>query len=167
MFGFIKIKKKPTKNPITKFAPNTKIRHDVNLIHTLTSEHRMLLAIYRRIEATYNKKQYSALPSLLLEFKDLLTGHLLKENVSLYVYLKYSLIDDPSNFELMQSMQNEMSTIGRIVFRFLKMATSENVQYDENFKREFDSIGLALVRRIQNEESMLYPIYGEPESFLV
>jgi hypothetical protein len=91
-----------------------------------------------------------------------LTGQLLRENISLYAYLKYNLSDDPINLELMQSMQREMGEIGRVVFRFLKPASVESTQHGAEFKKDFDDIGAAFVSRIQSEENVLYPIYGEP-----
>jgi len=175
MFGLFRSRKESNKHSKKQhddvvgselYAPNTRIRYDNNLIHNLTNEHRLLLDLYRKIEAAYSHRHMRLLPELLIEFKDLLIGHLLKENVNLYVYLKYSLQDDPTNLELMKHMQEEMGEIGRVIFRFLKEATAENAIYDDQFKKEFDGIGNALVRRIKNEEIMLYPIYLEPQKLV-
>lgn len=168
MFGFLKRKRKVT--PIAgvksrvRYAPNTKIRYDRNLITVFKDDHKKLLEIYQRIDIAYGNNDSVVIRRLLRQFKNLLTGHLLRENVSLYAYLKYNLSDDPINLELMQSMQREMGEIGRVVFRFLKKATDQSARYNEAFKKDFDDIGAALVTRIQNEERVLYPIYGEPNS---
>lgn len=166
MFNFFKNKNRsqalePT--PTAKGAANNaNIRYEPTLIPNLKKDHKKMSSIYVEIENAYHAGKAADIRRFLIEFKDLLTGHILKENISLYAYMKYNLKNDPINYELMQSMQKEMGDIGRVVYRFLDKSTKSTAVYDVEFKREFDQIVNALVRRMQNEENQLYSIYTEP-----
>jgi hemerythrin-like domain-containing protein len=104
---------------------------------------------------------------MLQEFGSLLQGHLLKENIKLYVYLQHALANDPDNAALMQGFRKEMNGISRTVTRFLKHYGEENWdrQRQEKFGHDLQAIGEVLVKRIETEESVLYPLYMAPGSY--
>jgi DNA polymerase/3'-5' exonuclease PolX len=87
---------------------------------------------------------------------------LLKENVRFYVYLQHSLEGDAENAAIMHEFRREMQHIGKAVADFLHKYTTEG-EWDgmmwQSFQQEVGGIGKVLVKRIQTEENVLYPLY--------
>ncbi|MBU0501586.1 MAG: hemerythrin domain-containing protein [Gammaproteobacteria bacterium] len=148
-------------------APGSHIPYYPDLIKHLTAEHKDLLALYQRIENARAGADYGRVDDLLEEFASVLRGHLLTENVKLYVYLKYVLSKDPENAALMQQMRTEMMHIGRSVVAFLD--TYHKCAWDEAMRQQFAAdmaqIGAVLVKRINTEEDTLYPLYMPPDAY--
>jgi len=143
-----------------KYAPSTKIQFKEKLIPALVAEHKVLLALHGKIIQAAENQDPAKTRLFLVKFKDLLVGHLLKENTSLYTYLRHSLGDDPSA-ELVMDMKYEMDSVARGITQFLKPAIEEGYSYDARFVEKFNEIGTALVRRVENEEDFLYPTYQQ------
>ena len=151
-----KSEEKKSKQPVNK--PKIQIPYKENLVPTLLSEHQVLLRIYSdTLEAAKNGD--TDLTKLKLgKFKDLFTAHLTKESVFLYTYLNQSLNNDDA-VNISKEMQTEMHGIGGAVNDFLKLYMSDSAVIDGKFIKELEGIGGALVKRIENEESQLYPTY--------
>jgi len=141
-----------------KFAADTRISFKEELIPTLVSEHKKLLTLHSQILATAKNKNFDETRQLLVIFKDVLVGHLLKENTSLYTYLKHSLKDE-AGADLVVEMKQEMDNVGRLITHFVKQSLVNDYEYNDEFIEGFTDIGAALLRRIKNEESYLYSIY--------
>jgi len=62
----------------------------------------------------------------------LFSGHLIKENVSLYTYLSHSITDNDTS-EAINLMKSEMYGIGKEVNSFLRHYTSEYADIDNVF----------------------------------
>lgn len=99
--------------------------------------------------------------SLLEKFRVRLQGHLLTENVRLYIYLEHQLAGDPSSFALIHEFRQEMDGIGKALAAFLRKY--QNLAAEPGlapaFVDELAGVGKVLVERIQREEATLYPLY--------
>ena len=179
MFGFFKNRKRKagvTGEAATEIASTqksnieekiylqgTKISWHKNLISEFSSEHKQLLDIFTAVSTAYERKEYTSVQQHLKDFKRNLIAHILKENILLYVYLKYYYAEGTVNRELAKNMQKEMTAIGSIVFGFIQKMTETGAKFDDTFKKELDAIGKQLVQRIQIEENSLYDLYVHPK----
>ncbi|BCL61758.1 hypothetical protein DGMP_24510 [Desulfomarina profundi] len=180
MFGFFKRNKEVTvggrKNrfPVSSsvktdieekiYVKGTRISWHNDLIEEFKDEHVMLISLFSSIVAALDRGDCSSVRLYLKEFKRELISHILRENVLLYVYLKYLYIDDRNKRDLARKMQKEMTAIGNMVFVFISKATAEGAVYDDDFRKELEAVGEQLTRRIQVEEEGLYNLYTHPES---
>jgi len=158
LFSKRKKKVEATKTKKKSYAGDTKIPYKSKLIPVLLNEHKALLSLYGDILAAANAKDADRTKLKLNKFKDLFSGHLIKENVSLYTYLSHSITDNDTS-EAINLMKSEMYGIGKEVNSFLRHYTSEHADIDNVFIEKLEGLGEALVRRIENEEAHLYPVY--------
>ena len=162
MFGFL-TKKRRSKVPQRKAvtSPSEGISYDDSLIENFQDEHKSLLRLFGVIKAAAEQKDFKRVQIKLKRFTSILRGHLLTENVKLYVYLSKELANDPENKEIIMSFRREMMQIGKVVNQFVT-AYSKPVWSDdmrEYFLPELLAIGEVLVERIEREENTLYPLY--------
>lgn len=167
MFDFLFGRKENETNEATETAqrtsaPGNGINYDPNLIAELKSDHGHLLALFANIIASTEKRNDRLLVEQLSEFGQKLRGHLLKENVRFYVYLKNNLQSDENSLAIMQDFSHEMQQIGRAVTDFLHKYISVP-QWDDAqwavFDRDLNAVGKVLTRRIESEEDTLYTLY--------
>ncbi len=160
LFGSSKTPKAPP--PPANPAAGTRVQYQPDLIDTFKQEHAKLLKLFSTIHTFAEHGDVKRTSEYLLDFRFALQGHLLTENVRLYVYLERKLANDPSSYELIHSFRHEMDRIGHDVVHFLE-------QYREleahphllpAFITDLDAIGKVLVKRIKNEEEILYPLYA-------
>lgn len=151
----------------TGAAPGTEIYYSPELIAGFLDDHQQLLKLFGELNETYVAKKYKKLPGMLAEFGTMLRGHLLTENIKLYIYLQRVLANDPENAALIQGFRTEMNGISKTVTAFLKHYGEEDWgdQRKASFGKELEAIGGVLVKRIETEESMLYPLYMPPEAY--
>lgn len=142
-------------------APGTEIRYSPTLINELQIDHQQLLVLYMAIKSSFEAGDYPTVSEKLNEFRTGLQGHLLTENVRLYIYLDRMLGQDEMNSELIRSFRREMDGIGKAVLNFLKKYEAIGVDKDlaPSFAKDFSAIGVVLTERIKKEESVLYPLY--------
>lgn len=167
MFGFFNKKSKPdtneTKTDTSKYAtaPGTEIRYAPDLVDNLKSDHLNLLGLYGEIKADFDNQDYPAVATKLEKFKSNLQGHLLTENVRLYIYLDRSLAHDPVNSDLIRGFRREMDDIAKVAMKFLNKYSAIGIDADlaKHFADDFATIGQVLGERIQKEENVLYPLY--------
>ncbi len=158
---------KPVQEQPTVLVPDGTISYKPALVADLLSDHQDLLRMFQELVASHKKGDFDACVAKLKAFADILRSHLLKENLHLYVYLKHSLQHDPESSELMKSMRTEMGTIGRTLNRFVTRYTTTpwDAQTRAALGSELESIADVLVRRIAQEEKLLYPMYMPPSSY--
>lgn len=166
LFDFFKTQsKEPAQHNVSedKIAPGTTIKHDPELILKLKNDHAALLALWGGIGKALDKSDVKAMGMLLSKFKSSLNNHLLTENVKLYVYLTQHMADDPYNSDIIKDFRSEMNAIGRTVTAFLRTYTNSPIKPDQlqEFRTQFETIGEALVDRIDREESTLYELYRQ------
>lgn len=166
MFELFRKKEKKQEQPAAEevqypAAPGTEIRYSPDLIGELTGEHRQLLELYGDIRAVFEQEKFEAVSELLDHFRGILQGHLLTENIRLYIYLERNFSRDEINAELIREFRREMDGIGKTVMNFLRKYEAIGVDRDlaAAFGRDFDELGKVLTRRIEREESTLYPLY--------
>lgn len=149
-------------------APGTSIRYDAKLVDELKSDHGNLISLFTEIVKTSAKRDDNLLVTQLNNFGFSLRGHILKENVRFYVYLRSSLQADESSLSIMQEFAQEMQQIGRAVTDFLHKYTNV-AQWDDAqwavFERDLHAVGGVLTKRIETEENTLYPLYLPPGSY--
>ena len=175
MFGFFKRRKQKGAEARSKAAatsedtaPGTRIRFHPELVPELLDDHQVLLKLFGEIAEANKLGEFEKLPGMLREFGNVLRGHLLKENVKLYIYLQHALANDPDNAALMQGFRTEMHGISKAVTKFLKHYGQKewDQQRREQFGVDLEAIGGVLVKRIDTEEEVLYPLYMPPGSYI-
>ncbi len=142
-------------------APGTEIRYHPELVEQLKSDHQTLLGIYGEIQAAFDAGDYARVSEKLDAFRTGLQGHLLTENVRLYIYLDRCLASDETNSELIRGFRREMDGIAKVAMNFLKKYEAIGVDKElaGAFAKDFATIGQVLGERIQKEEQVLYPLY--------
>lgn len=154
--------------PSTQFAPGTQISYMAGLVPELKDEHRQLLDLFGQIVAAQKDKDVARIQAGLDSLKTALTGHLLKENVRLYVYLQKIFSADADNSVLVSGFRQEMDGIGRAVSAFIQKYIALKSWGDaehQAFGTELHAIGQALGKRIASEEGSLYPLYAAPDAY--
>ena len=136
------------------------VKFQKSLIPTLISEHKELRFLHYQVINAASDQNSELTRQLLGRYKTTLVNHLLKENNSLYTYLKHS-IDDHTSTELIINIKNEMDDIGRTVTNFLQRALAESYEFNYTFITEFQNIGDILDKRMRREERFLYSYYQQ------
>ncbi len=144
-----------------KNAPGTEIHYHPDLIENLKSDHKRLLGRYGDIKSHFEAADYEQVAGQLEQFKMDLQGHLLTENIKLYIYLDHMLANDEMNATLIKEFRREMDGIARVALKFLSKYEAIGVDKDlaPSFAKDFAEIGKVLVERIKREEEVLYPLY--------
>lgn len=171
MFGLFKKqekKKAAPATPVMSQASNKGISYDQSLIDQFEAEHQSLISLFGKIKTSAESQDFKGVQKYLKKFTSVLRGHLLTENVKLYVYLSKALANDIENKEIMMTFRQEMMQIGRVVNQFV--TRYEQTIWDNdmkaNFLDELLAIGDVLVRRIEQEESVLYPLYMPEDHYI-
>ena len=148
-------------------APGINIRFDPKLVSELKADHVQLISLFNEISTITAQRDNQLLNRQLGKFGSTLQGHILKENVRFYVYLKSSLQEDEDNLFIMQGFSQEMQQIGRSVTDFLHKYTNiaqwDGAQWTV-FDRDLKEIGAVLRKRFESEEKTLYPLYLSPDN---
>ena len=174
MFGFLFKRKKgaETNKEMEQAAPvpvsGTHLYYHANLIENLTDDHQTLLDLFGKISAAYEEKNFDVVSKNLNKFSGILRGHLLAENVKLYVYLQHVLANDDENSAIIRDFRKEMQSIGKAVNDFLHKYSIEDwgTKTKQSFGGDLAAIGEVLVKRIEMEERALYPLYMPPDAYL-
>jgi hemerythrin-like domain-containing protein len=164
MFGFFKRKKQPAPAPaeeVRVMAPGTQIHYNPDLVAQLQKDHQELLALYGKIKERFDQGDYKGVTQLLNVFRQALQGHLLTENIRLYIYLERSMDHDELNGDLVRGFRREMDGIAKVAMAFLKKYEMIGVDAElaKPFAAEFANLGQVLIERINREEGILYPLY--------
>lgn len=143
-------------------GPSRSISFDPNLINDLKGDHKDLIRIYQRIWSEgYEKQDFRKVAELLKAFKSTFQAHLIKENVSFYVYLEQSLYEDAHTLQIVKDFRSDMNDIANAVVQFCKRYSREVFTGEMlmDFKQDYEKIGEALTRRVSLEERELYTLY--------
>ena len=138
------------------------IKYDATLIDNLEHDHEQLVELFGKVWKGYEASDFEALSVNLVEFKTLFQSHLLKENVKFYAYLEQTMRADAHSLSVVREFRRDMNDIANAVISFCKKY--ERSEYTkvakDSFKKEYQGIGQALVRRVQLEERDLYSLYA-------
>ena len=142
-------------------APGTAIHFHPELVGKLQQDHIALLRLYTQTQTSARCGDVVQAAHHLEEFRILLQGHLMTENVRLYVYLEHTLDKDASSHQLIRSFRHEMGDIGKAVEVFLHdyRDLTQHPEFTQQFSEAFEGIGKVLAERIRREEETLYPLY--------
>lgn len=143
-------------------TPGRTIKYDPSLILALKGDHHELIRIYQQIWSEgYEKRDFRKISELLKSFKSNFQAHLIKENVSFYVYLEQSLGGDHHTLQIVKDFRADMNDIANAVVQFCKRYSREVFTGEMlmDFKRDYEKIGEALTRRVSLEERELYTLY--------
>lgn len=119
--------------------------------------------MYQEIHGAVASRKYGAVAKQATMTGDRLHGHLAMENIKLYAELKQRLENaDPEKRQMVHGLQREMHSIGRAAIDFI-IRTAESISIkDDNankFRTDLEEVGTILVRRIRQEEDVLYPSF--------
>ncbi len=84
--------------------------------------------------------------------------HLTKEDSDIYPKLQKASLEDEELKNMFQFFQEEAELISKFVRIFIDRYSSRNASAD-GFQREFNMIYSVLLKRIENEEEILFPEY--------
>lgn len=142
-----------------------KIAYDPNLIASLEQDHETLVRVFGKVwKEGYENEDYDVLANHLNEFKALFQSHLLKENIKFYAYLEQSMHADSHSVGVVREFRRDMNEIANAVISFCKKYSRPEFTRlaSDSFRKEYQAIGQALVRRVQLEERDLYSLYSSP-----
>lgn len=142
-------------------APGTKISYSPELIAKFKHDHQQLLQLFGATKAAATAGDVVTAAARLDDFRGALQGHLLNENIRLYIYLEHALAANPDSHALVRGFRHEMDEIGKAVVSFLAKyrELASKPELAAPFSEELDGVGAVLVQRIQREEETLYPLY--------
>jgi len=137
--------------------------YNSELIDSLEQDHQILLSLYTDIMKYAANREYTLLAQGLSNFSELLTTHLRKESIDLYMYLEFVVVkgDAVDTRGTLRAFRLEMKEISIAVSSMLHHYENMPVTYKtvEKFLVDFKELGRILVDRIAREEKTLYPIY--------
>lgn len=142
-------------------APGTSIGYDPLLIKRLRDDHQRLLDIFAAIQGLVTTADYDGVKRKLGELRILLQEHLVIVTNKFYVYIARQLASDREKAAVVSGHRRAMLSNSREIMDFL--GTYSAIRLDdrsvEMFQTELMEIGAALVRRLEHEESELFPLY--------
>lgn len=147
-----------TRNNTHKFAPNTKIAYKSTLIAEFEKDHVDLLELFEQASEAAQTGADKRSKLLLSQFKGMFVDHILRENTSLYLYLKHTAHGEASQ-KALRSIKLEMEKIASEVMRFLDHAIKESTPIDDDFLQRMSQASEKIHKRIRHEEDHVYPIY--------
>ena len=139
------------------------IAYNGNLINNLKEDHQYLLSLYGSVLQSSQKFQYAQIFEKLQIFEKSFKMYLYSKNVKLYAYLEQTLKEEVEEFKKMRKFRREMRILETEINQFLTIwmeldLSSQNIQ---EFTDDLKEIGHVLVKRIESEENVLYPIYNK------
>ncbi|WP_269914606.1 hemerythrin domain-containing protein [Acinetobacter sp. HY1485] len=148
---------------IDKNTQAEQIHYNENLVNNLKEDHQKLLFLYGSIVESGSKFQYAQILEKLQQFKKTFNIQLYSKNVKLYAYLEQSLKEEIEEFKKIRIFRREMRNLETEINKFLNTwididLSSHNIQ---EFSADLREIGQVLVKRIESEENLLYPIYAK------
>lgn len=153
----------------------SKKAYNQTLIDTLKEENKELLVRYNLIIKYAENENFEYLPSLLQEFSALMVDHLQKEDAELNFYLdtcyhegmlKGHLKEAMGGYDDFRLAMKEKSIEIKCLINHSSYIPVTNKTV-HGFLREFKNIGETLIKRIYNEEAMLYPLYREMNPYKI
>ncbi len=137
------------------------IAYDAGLVARLEEEHQELVEMFISIKTAAAEGHFHLLPEMLASLKLAFQAHIMLENVKFYVYVQHYFALDEDTLSFVSEVRKEMDGIARSVVKFVNThtATVPTRETVSLFKVELDQIGVALLWRVQLEESRLYCLY--------
>lgn len=103
-----------------KAAPGTQLHHDGGPIPRFLGHHSVLDYLIAKVRSSAALEDYDCNAKYIREFKLMLNGYLLEENLRLYTNRQHCLNDDIEGNEPMQKMHKEAGNIGRAATQLIR-----------------------------------------------
>lgn len=138
--------------------------HDSSLIDSLLKEQKGILFIYKELMRYAREKNYSQVATRLEQFSNVMKMHYTREEKELYAYLRtYIQLKFPKRVKAFTELSLEMKNIS--IETFFSITQSPSIPLDDNtydeFIKEFVLLGEHVNKRIEREQSVLFPMYEE------
>jgi hypothetical protein len=142
-------------------APGTNIGYDPLLIKRLQFDHKRMLELYTQTQVLLTTQDFNGVKRKLGELRIILQDHLMMANVKFYIYLSRQLAGDAEKSAIINEYRRDMVSSSREIMDFLR--TYSSVRLDDSFANTFQiellGIGASLVKRIEREQTTLFPMY--------
>lgn len=140
---------------------NSKVSYDPGLISMLQKEHVYLMEQFAQIQKLAQNGQFAQITPLLMPLRAVLTDHLYKENLKLYIYLQQALQDDTERSAKLRKFRRKMDEIGKSARVFLsKYSEAEFTPVaQKEFMEELNIVVWSMGKRIEKEENILFHLY--------
>lgn len=136
--------------------------YDPNLIEKLKAQHKSLVDEFLKIEKLLDAGDPKATARQIKKFSQELHKHLIIEDHKFYKYINYELANDPKSCATALRFDEEMKAIGTVIKDFVDKRTSESLWTESaisEIKSELATLTVALLKRMEAEESELYVLY--------
>lgn len=148
-----------------RYASDIKILYKQKLIPELVHENRLILAAIHLLLARIKQGDVQTVRRLMVDLKKTAMDHFIKENISLYVYIKALYKGEGEKQGQLQELKQEMSGVQAMLLRFLNCYLNKNLIAVDLIPlgKELMVISEVLMNRIRHEEDQLYPLYLPPQ----
>lgn len=100
------------------YAPNTEIAYNPSLVQELKLKNRTILAGFTLLKNILRKNDVEGSRSILIQLKRLLLDHFIKENISLYVYIKTLAKNNVQISRKLKELKRQMDGVQATIFLF-------------------------------------------------
>ena len=141
------------------FHHHKDLAHNHGKVKKWEGEHQHLAKEAMAVVEYYDKNEMKKAKKHLVKLQSLALNHLMDEDVTFSDLLKKAE-DTATDQEIVASMKEFRKTFTdtkKVLIHFFIYYTSESAELDAKFKSQLDGIIDALVKRIEFEESTLYP----------
>lgn len=163
-YGFARSEDSDPSSQVKLFAPNTEIPFKPALVKDLKRENRTILAALKLLKDKIKQNDIETSREMLVELKRAILDHFIKENVSLFVYIKAITHDDVDKHHLLKELKREMDGVQSMMFLFFSTYLNIELSTDDLYamEQELSVIGKVMQWRVKREEKELYPLYVAP-----
>ncbi|MDH5178926.1 MAG: hypothetical protein OEZ39_00265 [Gammaproteobacteria bacterium] len=139
------------------------IPYRAGLINELKKENRQILVWIKYLLHRIKEGDLKKSVQVLHDMHKLVLAHFLKENISLYVYIKSLHKKNPVT-GLISEIRREMGCVQAMLLMFFDAYLNRQLQQSDMrpMGKELYVLGKVLHRRIKRLESQLYPLYVPP-----
>lgn len=148
-------------DPIYK-QDDVRIPYYPKLTHDLEMQHHQLLNTFADIGNALCLKEFDTIRDQLIQFKEEFKAHLETKNIKCYGYLEQNLKGQRAEFNELRCFRKDMRKIERHVLKFLEQWIDFDVtrRSAAEFKMAYEITSNMLLKRIEDEEQLLHPLYN-------
>lgn len=142
-------------------SASPKVLHHPRLIGQLENDHERLIELYGMLKSAVAASRMSDLNGLLTQFSSVLRGHIMAENMKLYIFLSYHLADRPEQVARVKKMRRAKKALANQVTSMRQQFADQHMDETllSSFASQLADIGLNLGERVKEEDAFLYPLY--------
>ena len=139
------------------------------LIQQLTKEHSQLISSFADVIKLSENQRFDKAIEGLTAFRSALTEHLIKENSQLYLELNTEYRNDPIEFQLISGLRKDMTEFAKTFLVFIQTWRVQGINPGslKRFLLQAKALNDVLIKRLQEEERDLFPLYYTPPELAV